>query len=169
MSMKLDNVHDLFVVHLKDLYSAETQLTKALPLMAQKASTPKLKEGFEMHLEQTEEHVRRLEQIAQNLNIEITGHACKAMQGLIEESSEFLNATDANDQVRDAALIACAQKVEHYEISAYGTAAALADEMDHQAEMEILLSTLKEERETDEKLTLLSKDEIEMPPMEDNS
>src|SRR3954471_10429499 len=128
--MKLKTLHDLFLHELKDLYSAENQLIKALPKMAKAATNEELKAGFEEHLEQTKGHVERLEQIAEKLGVKLTGHKCKAMEGLIEEGSEMIS-EDAEDSVRDAGLIGAAQRVEHYEIAGYGTARALAQQIGH--------------------------------------
>src|SRR5213075_860174 len=123
--MKLNTLEDLLHHELKDLYSAENQLVKALPKMAKAASNPELKAGFEEHLEQTKGHVARLDQIAEAISKKLGGHTCKAMQGLIEEGAELIS-EDAEDRVRDAGLIGAAQRVEHYEMAGYGTARALA-------------------------------------------
>jgi len=119
--MKLKTLAELLHHELKDLYSGENQLVKALPKMAKAATNPDLKAGFEEHLEQTKGHVERLDQIASELGLDLGGHKCKAMEGLIEEGSELIE-EDADDNVRDAALIGAAQRVEHYEIAGYGTA-----------------------------------------------
>src|SRR3569832_1400619 len=117
----MESLNELLQDQLKDLYNAEKQLVKALPAMAKKASTPALKDAFTTHLEETKEHVQRLERIGQALSTKLTGKTCKAMAGLIEEGKEVL-AEKGNRLVLDAALIAAAQRVEHYEISAYGSA-----------------------------------------------
>ena len=119
--MKLKTLADLFHQELKDLYSAETQLVKALPKMAKAATHEDLKAGFEEHLEETKGHVQRLEKIGKDLGLTLTGHKCKAMQGLVEEGSDMIH-EDAEDTVRDAGLIGAAQRVEHYEMAGYGTA-----------------------------------------------
>src|SRR5579862_7813577 len=119
--MDLNTLKDLFVDELKDLYSAETQMVKALPKMAQAATTPELKQAFEQHLQQTEGHVQRLEQIFQRMGQDGKGKTCKAMQGLIAEGEERIKQQGA-PSVKDAGLIADAQRVEHYEIAAYGSA-----------------------------------------------
>src|SRR6187402_351337 len=124
-TMKLKTLEDLFVHELKDLYSAETQLVKALPKMAKAATHEDLKAGFEEHLKQTKAHVTRLEEIAEACDCTLTGHKCKAMEGLIAEGAELIS-EDAEDSVRDAGLIGAAQRVEHYEIAGYGTTRALA-------------------------------------------
>ena len=157
--MKLNTLHDLFIQELKDLYSAETQLVKALPKMAKAATHDDLKAGFEEHLEQTKTHVERLNQIAEMCETKLTGHKCKAMEGLIEEGSELIS-EDAEDTVRDAGLIGAAQRVEHYEIAAYGTARALAKCLGYDDAAELLGETLEEEKATDEKLTELAETAI---------
>ncbi len=153
--MKLQTLNDLLHHELKDLYSAENQLVKALPKMAKAAANEELQAGFEEHLEQTKGHVERLDQIAEMLGVKLTGHKCKAMEGLIEEGSELIG-EDAEDAVRDAGLIGAAQRVEHYEIAGYGTARALAEKLGHEDIAELLEQTLEEEKETDAKLTELA-------------
>ncbi len=153
--MKLDTLQDLFIYELQDLYSAETQLVKALPKMAKAATNEDLRGGFEEHLEQTKEHVERLKQIAKSCDCDLVDHRCEAMEGLIREGSELIS-EDAEDAVRDAGLIGAAQRVEHYEIAAYGTARALANCLGYGQAGELLGQTLKEEKATDEKLTDLA-------------
>jgi ferritin-like metal-binding protein YciE len=153
--MKLNTLDDLFHHELKDLYSAENQLLKALPKMANAATNEDLKAGFEEHLEQTKGHVERLDQIAEKLGKKLAGHKCKAMEGLIEEGADLIS-EDAEDHVRDAGLIGAAQRVEHYEMAGYGTARALANQLGLEDIAELLGETLEEERETDEKLTELA-------------
>ncbi len=153
--MKLKTLQDLFIHELKDLYSAETQLVKALPKMAKAATHDDLKAGFEQHLEETKTHVERLNHIAEMCETKLTGHKCKAMQGLIEEGSDLID-EDAEDTVRDAGLIGAAQRVEHYEIAGYGTARALAQQLGHDEAAGLLGETLEEEKATDEKLTDLA-------------
>lgn len=153
--MKLDSIDALFLHELQDLYSAERQLTAALPKMAKKASSAELKQAFETHLEQTEEHVQRLEQIFEKLQLSAGRHKCKAMEGLIEEGSELLK-EDAVDSVRDAAMIGAAQRVEHYEIAGYGTARTFAEMLGHADAAELLQKTLDEEKETDQLLSELA-------------
>lgn len=157
--MKLKTLQDLFLHELKDLYSAENQLVKALPKMAKAATNEELKAGFEEHLEQTKGHVERLEQIAEQLGAKLGGHKCKAMEGLIEEGAELID-EDAEDAIRDAGLIGAAQRVEHYEMAGYGTAIALANGLGHTEAAELLQQTLDEEKETDEKLTELAESTI---------
>jgi len=157
----LKTLDDLFVHGLKDIYSAEKQLVKALPKMAKAASSEKLRAGFEEHLEQTRGHVERLETIFKALDASTRGVKCAAMEGLVEEGAEMIG-EDAEPAVRDAGLIAAAQKVEHYEIASYGTLAAFAELLGHSDAVELLRQTLAEEKETDEKLTQLAESEINM-------
>jgi len=153
--MKLESLHDLFVDELKDLYSAENQLLKALPKMAKAASSSELQAAFEDHLEVTQGQVRRLEKVFKKLGVSPKGKKCKAMEGLIEEGKELLE-EDAEPAVLDAALIAAAQKVEHYEIAGYGTVRTFARLLGHEDAAELLQQTLDEEGDADKKLTELS-------------
>jgi ferritin-like metal-binding protein YciE len=146
---------ELYIDELKDLYSAETQLVKALPKMAKAASSDELRQGFEEHLEQTRGHVERLEKVFKTLGESPKGKTCKGMQGLIEEGAEVIG-EDFEGSLMDAALIGAAQRVEHYEIAAYGTVCAFAKELDESDQAELLSETLEEEKETDEKLTELA-------------
>jgi ferritin-like metal-binding protein YciE len=157
--MSLDNLQDLFEDELKDVLSAEKQLVKALPKMAKGASSEELKAGFEEHLEQTKMHVDRLEQVFQLLDKTPRAKKCVAMEGLIEEGSELLK-EDVEPDVMDAALIAAAQKVEHYEIATYGTLITWAKQLGLDEAAEILGQTLEEEKETDVKLTELAESGI---------
>jgi ferritin-like metal-binding protein YciE len=153
--MTKDSLHELYVEELKDLYSAEKQLTKALPKMAKAANSDELRSGFEEHLEQTEEHVSRLEQIFEMLGEKPTGKKCVGMEGLVKEGAEIMQ-EDFDEDVMDAALISAAQRVEHYEIAAYGTVCAYADLLEEPEHAKLLRQTLDEEKETDRKLTELS-------------
>jgi ferritin-like metal-binding protein YciE len=157
--MKLDSLETLFVEELRDLYSAETQLVKALPKMAKRASSEELKQAFEEHLDLTREHVERLDEIFENLGKPAKGKTCKAMKGLIEEGSEVLE-EQGEASVIDAALIAAAQKVEHYEIATYGTVRTWAEMLDQDDAVDLLQQTLDEESETDEKLTEIAESTI---------
>jgi ferritin-like metal-binding protein YciE len=157
--MKLNTIEDLLHHELKDLYSAEKQLVKALPKMAKAATNTELKAGFDEHLEQTKGHVERLDQIGEILGKKLTGHTCKAMEGLIEEGSDLIS-EDADATVRDAGLIGAAQRVEHYEIAGYGTARALATTLGQDEIAELLEETLEEEKETDAKLTELAESAV---------
>jgi ferritin-like metal-binding protein YciE len=151
----METLEDLFVHDLKDLYHAENQLLKALPRMAKKASAPELRRAFEMHLKQTEQQVKRLERVFDSLGEKAKGKPCKGMQGIIEEGKEMMG-EDMEDDVLDAALIAAAQKVEHYEIAAYGTARTYAEMLGNDTAAKLLQQTLDEEGETDKKLTQLA-------------
>jgi ferritin-like metal-binding protein YciE len=150
--MKIPSLEKLFEQQLKDLFSAENQLVKALPRMAKAASGETLKEAFTSHLEETKGHVERLEELGKKLGVKLSGKKCKAMEGLIEEGKEVIEA-EGPSGVIDAALIAAAQRVEHYEISAYGTARTLAEELGHKDFATVLQETLDEENAADEKLT----------------
>ncbi|WP_295815839.1 ferritin-like domain-containing protein [uncultured Deinococcus sp.] len=151
----LKNLQDLYVEQLKDLYSAETQLVEALPKMEQAATDPQLKEGFRLHLEQTRQHVNRLESVFADLGEEPGGHTCKAMKGLIAEGAEMID-QEAAPAVKDAGLIACAQRVEHYEIAGYGTVARYAEVLGKRQHLETLRTTETEEKKTDSQLTELA-------------
>jgi ferritin-like metal-binding protein YciE len=153
--MKLNSLEDLLHYELKDLYSAENQLVKALPKMAKAATNEELKAGFEEHLEQTKGHVERLEKIADIIGIKLTGHKCKAMEGLVAEGAELIG-ENAEDAIRDAGLISAAQRVEHYEMAGYGTVRTIAETLGHNEIAKLLSQTLEEEKATDEKLTELA-------------
>ena len=154
--MESNALKELYVEELKDLYSAENQLVKALPKLAKAASAEELREGFEEHLEQTKEHVQRLEKIFKELNQSPKGKKCVGMEGLVKEGSEMMQ-EDYEDEVMDAGLISAAQRVEHYEIAAYGTVRTFAELLGESEHASLLEQTLNEEKETDEKLTELSK------------
>jgi ferritin-like metal-binding protein YciE len=151
----MNTLHDLFVDELKDIYSAERQLLKALPKMVKGASSSELAGALQNHLAQTELQVERLEKIFANLEVSPRGKKCKAMEGLVEEGAEVLDA-DGDPDVLDAGLIGAAQRVEHYEIAAYGTARAHAQAMGHTEFVNLLNETLKEEEETDRLLTQIA-------------
>jgi ferritin-like metal-binding protein YciE len=153
--MSATNLEELFLEVLKDTYDAERQLTKALPKMAKAASEPKLKQGFQTHLAETEEQIVRLEQIFEILDKPARGKKCMGMQGLIEEGQEVIE-EDSPESVMDAGLIAAAQKVEHYEIAAYGTLATYAEMLGMKDALRLLKKTLAEEKATDEKLSALA-------------
>ncbi|RAK65911.1 ferritin-like domain-containing protein [Hymenobacter edaphi] len=161
---KLNTLDDLFAEQLKDLYSAENQLVKALPDMASEARDPRLKQAFQLHLQETQDQVSRLEQIGRSLSIDLGGHTCKAMQGLVAEGKQTIG-EDATDEVKDAALIAAAQRVEHYEISGYGTARHYAERLGHAEAAALLSQTLQEEQLTDTKLNDLAKGYINQRAM----
>lgn len=153
--MPLNSLHDLYVEHIQDLHSAEQQILEALPKMAQKASHSKLRDAFTHHREQTQQQARRLEEIAKRLGISAEGKTCKGMKGLIEEGSEALK-EDGDPDVIDAALISAAQRVEHYEIAAYGCARTYAHALGLDEDVSVLQRTLDEEGETDKLLTKLA-------------
>jgi ferritin-like metal-binding protein YciE len=153
--MKLNSLNKLYLEELRDLYSAETQLVKALQKMAKGASSDELKEAFESHLGQTKEHVERLTEIFDRLGEKPTGKTCQAMKGLIEEGSEMLE-QEGDESVIDAGLIAAAQRVEHYEIAAYGTVRTFANLLGEDDAAELLQQTLDEEGETDKQLSELA-------------
>jgi ferritin-like metal-binding protein YciE len=151
----VESLNELFVEQLRDLYDAENQLIKALPKMAQGANSDELRQGFEEHLEQTKEHAQRIEQIFEQLGEKAKGKKCKGMEGLIKEGSETLS-EDMSEDVKDAAIIAAAQRVEHYEIAGYGTARTFANLLGEDEAASLLEQTLEEEKETDAKLTQLA-------------
>jgi ferritin-like metal-binding protein YciE len=146
---------ELYIDELRDLYNAENQLVKALPKLAKAASSDDLRLGFEEHLEQTKNHVQRLEKIFQALGESPKGKKCKGMEGLIEEGSEAMG-EDYEGSILDAALIGAAQRVEHYEIAGYGTVRSMAETLGEGNHASLLEATLEEEKETDEKLTELA-------------
>ena len=153
--MKMENLQDLYIHELKDLYSAENQIIKALPKMAKAATHPKLADGFKQHLEQTKEHAARLERILKSHDETTRGPKCKGMEGVLKEGQEMIE-EDAEDDVRDAGLITAAQRVEHYEMAGYGTARTYAQLLGDNAGAKLLQKTLDEEGATDKKLTKLA-------------
>jgi ferritin-like metal-binding protein YciE len=153
--MKLRSLQDLYVQELKDLYSAESQLLTALPKMAKAASAPELRKAFNDHLKETEGQVKRLESIFEKLGTSPKGKKCKAMEGLIEESKETIS-EDADSSIKDAGLIASAQRVEHYEMAGYGCVRAFARLLGHDDAAELLQETLDEEGSANKKLTKLA-------------
>ena len=157
--MKLNTLQKLYTDELRDLYNAENQLLKALPKMAKAASSEELKEAFEQHLEQTKGHVKRLEQVFEELDEKPKGKTCRAMKGLIEEGSEILE-EDGEKSVRDAGIIVAAQKVEHYEIAGYGSVRTFAHLLGQNKAAELLQATLDEESETNEVLNRLAESVI---------
>jgi len=163
---KVTTMEELLIEELRDLFDAELQLTKALPKMAQAAASPELKNAFEEHLIQTENQVERLRRILELSSEKATGKKCAAMAGLIKEGAAMASDTDATP-IRDAGLIAAAQKVEHYEISGYGSARTHAELTGNDEAVRLLEETLREERETDEKLTKLAQNVIHEDALED--
>jgi ferritin-like metal-binding protein YciE len=153
--MQIETLRELLIHELKDLYSAEKQLVKALPKVAKAATNPDLKAGVEQHLEETKEHVNRLDQIFERLGTSNRGPKCKGMEGLVEESATLIE-EEPDEEVLDAGLICGSQKIEHYEIAGYGSARAFAELLGEEEIMELLQQTLDEEKATDEKLTELA-------------
>jgi ferritin-like metal-binding protein YciE len=155
--MTVNSIEKLFVEELKDLYSAENQITKALPKLIKTATLPELKKALQNHLHETEGHVQRLEQICNMLGTSPRGKSCEGMKGVLEEGSSALNEV-VEGEVRDAALISAAQRVEHYEMAAYGTVRSYAQLLGHTEIAELLEETLDEEKAADHKLTSISQE-----------
>jgi ferritin-like metal-binding protein YciE len=166
--MKLDTLRKLYIEELRDLYNAENQLVKALPKMAKGASSDELKQALEDHLEQTEGHVERLEEIFEGLDESPKGKTCEAMKGLVEEGSEILE-EDGEDSVLDAGIIAAAQKVEHYEIASYGTVRTWAKLLGEDEAAELLQETLDEEGEADKLLNQLAQEIVNPEARSENA
>lgn len=158
-SMTLNSLDDLFLVQIQDLYDAEQRLTKALPKMAEAATNKQLKSAFKKHLRETEEHVTRLEKVFSIIGKTAKSETCEAMKGLIAEGDEAIKA-GGDDTVRDAALIAAAQRVEHYEMAGYGTVRTLAEELGQTEIARILQQTLDEEGACDKTLTEIAESRI---------
>lgn len=168
--MKLNTLEDLFVEELKDLYSAEKQIVKALPKMSRAASSSKLQGAFEEHLEQTKGQVERLEKIFGMLDLDAKSKKCKGMEGLLEEGEDLISESkNIHPDVLDAGLIAAAQRVEHYEIAGYGTVRTYANLLGHNEAAELLQQTLDEEKETDQKLTELAESGVNIQATEDEA
>jgi ferritin-like metal-binding protein YciE len=163
--MKLGSLQDLYMEELKDLYSAESQLLIALPKMAKAASSPELRRAFEHHLEQTKGQVKRLETIFKKLGSSPKGKKCKAMEGLIEEGSELME-EQAEPTVMDAALIAAAQRIEHYEMAGYGCVRTYARLLGHKEAADLLQATLQEEAAADKNLSKLAEGTINVEAKE---
>ena len=153
--MQHEALRDLYIDELRDIYSAETQLVKALPKMAKAATSDELRSGFEEHLEQTRGHVSRLEQIFEDLDEKPSGKKCSGMEGLVKEGGEMIK-NEFEGDVKDAGLIGAAQRVEHYEIAAYGTVRAFAELLGDRNAVDLLSQTLEEEKDTDKKLTAMA-------------
>jgi ferritin-like metal-binding protein YciE len=160
----ITTLEELFVEQLQDLYSAESQLIKALPAMAKAAHSPALKAGFEGHFLQTKEHAARLEHIFEELGEEAAGKKCQAMEGLIKEGKEMIS-EKASPEVKDVGLIAAAQRVEHYEIAGYGCVRTYAKILGHKEASQTLQATLDEEAATDKKLTVIA-EKLNLLPQE---
>ena len=152
---KLNNLQDLFVHELKDLYSAEQQILQALPKMAKAAEHAELRRAFEEHEQMTRDQVRRLDTIADDLGLDLKGHKCKGIEGIIKEGEELIG-TRADPDVLDAGLIGSAQRVEHYEMAGYGTARTFARRLGHDRAAQLLQQTLDEEGQTDQRLTSIA-------------
>jgi len=159
MGVSLNNLEDLFLFELKDLYGAEKTILQALPEMAKAASHPELKAAFDQHLHQTKKHRERLEQVFRLLGKEPKEEKCEAIEGIVQEG-EILMKAKGNADVKDAALIAAAQRVEHYEISGYGTARTYARRLGHEKAANLLQETLSEEAQTDQKLTQIAESSV---------
>ncbi len=153
--MRAETMQELLIEELKDLYSAEKQIVKAIPKMAQAASTPELRDALLSHLEETKDHVSRLEKIGELVGKKLTGNTCDGMKGVLEEGSKVLDGTKQGT-VRDAALIVAAQRVEHYEMAGYGSAREFAETLGLSQVAKLLEETLSEEKEADKKLTSIS-------------
>jgi ferritin-like metal-binding protein YciE len=159
--MELESLQELYVDELKDLYSAEKQIVKALPKMVKNATNPELKEAFSNHLDETEGHVQRLEKIFQMLGEKAGGKKCKGMEGLIEEAKELLE-EDASEEVLDAGLISKAQHVEHYEMAGYGTVRTYAEQLGFADQAKLLQQTLDEEGKANELLTQIAESSVNL-------
>jgi ferritin-like metal-binding protein YciE len=157
--MEIESLQELLIDEMRDIYSAENQITKALPKMAKKATNPQLKKAFETHLRETEGQIQRLQKIFDKLGKKPTGKKCAAMEGLVEEGKEMM-AEDMDEETMDAALIAVAQKVEHYEIASYGTVRTWAQAVGDEQTAKLLQQTLDEEAKTDKLLTELAESSI---------
>lgn len=153
--MKVDSVDKLFINELKDLYSAEKQITRALPKMAKAATSDELRNAFQTHLEETRHQIERLDRVFEMVGQRASAKTCKGMKGLLEEGEEVMKETEEGE-LRDAAMISAAQRVEHYEMAAYGTVRTLADMMGQREISKLLQETLDEEGNTDKKLTQIA-------------
>jgi ferritin-like metal-binding protein YciE len=161
MSSKISNLNDLLILQLKDLYSAESQLTMALPKMAKAAHSTELQDAFLNHLDETKEQISRLEQIATLLDMKLQGHKCVAMEGLIAEGEETIK-EDMDPEVLDAALICAAQRVEHYEMAGYGCARTFAETLGFADVAQLLADTLEEEAAADQTLTNIAISQVNL-------
>lgn len=153
--MSLESLQDLYLDQIRDLYSAERQIIDALPKLVDTASHSQLRDGFSRHLEQTRQHAKRLEEIGERMQVKVSGKKCKGMEGLLEEGKEIID-EGGDPSVIDAGLIAAAQRVEHYEIAAYGCARTYAEALGLDDDVSLLQQTLDEEAATDKKLTSLA-------------
>jgi ferritin-like metal-binding protein YciE len=159
--MELNTIKDLYIHELKDLYSAEKQLLKAIPKMAKAATNQELADGFREHLEQTKKHAERLERVLRAHGHSTRGPKCRGMEGIVAEGAEMIE-EEGDDEVKDAGLIAAAQRVEHYEMAGYGTARTYAELVKDQEGAKLLSQTFEEEKQTDEKLSELANSTINL-------
>ena len=166
MTTEIESVRDLYIDHLKDLYSAENQITKALPKVIKKVTSPELKKGLEDHLKETMKQVERLDRIFESLEKSPRGKKCVGMEGVLEEGKEAMAEKMSSPDLMDAALIGGCQKVEHYEISAYGTVRAFAELLGENEAVDLLTQTLEEEKAADAKLTELGMNIINLEAMQ---
>ncbi|HEX7003363.1 MAG TPA: ferritin-like domain-containing protein [Trueperaceae bacterium] len=162
--MKLNSLEDLFKDQLMDMHSAEQQLTAALPKMAEKASAKEVREALERHLDITKKQLERLDQIGSNMGIDLKGKTCEAMKGLIKEGEHILKEGGSGEAL-DAAIIAAAQKIEHYEIASYGSVCTYAEELGHKDALKLLKQTLDEEEKTDQQLTKIAESGVNQRAM----
>jgi ferritin-like metal-binding protein YciE len=161
----MESLQDLFVKEIKDLYSAEQQILKALPKMIKESAADELRQALEHHLDQTKGHVERLDRVFEEIGEAARGQKCKGMEGLIEEGSELLKER-AEESVKDAGIISSAQRVEHYEIAAYGTVRTFAEMLGHEEAVPLLEDTLREEKEADKKLTEIAERHVNVQATE---
>jgi ferritin-like metal-binding protein YciE len=165
--MQMESLEDLFVHEIKDLYNAEQQILKALPKMIREASSAELQQALQQHLDQTKGHVERLDQVFHEVGESARGVKCKGMEGIIEEGAEILK-EPADDSVKDAGIIAAAQRVEHYEMAAYGTVRTYARTLGHDEAVSLLEETLREEKEADKRLTEIAEGTVNVRASEGN-
>jgi ferritin-like metal-binding protein YciE len=158
-STPIKTFDDLFTHTLQDIYYAEQQIVKNLPTMVEKATNPELKAAFRHHLQETEGHVRRVEQVFSMLGKDKKGVTCAAMDGILSEAKEIISDCD-DDKVRDAAMLSAAQAVEHYEMTRYGTLIAFAEQLGHNDAAQVLRQTLQEEKNADQKLTQIAESRV---------
>jgi ferritin-like metal-binding protein YciE len=158
--MKLENLHDLFMLELQSIYDAEQQITQAIPQLLTIVQSPQLKEALESHLKETESQIERLEKICHEIDCEPVGKQSIGMEGIIEEAIELLQDNLTPSAILDAALISCLQKIEHYEISSYGSASAHAKQLENDSALNILIDIMGEEKKCDEELSSLAEEVI---------
>jgi ferritin-like metal-binding protein YciE len=166
-SMEDSAFHMLFLNELKDIYWAEKQLAKVMPKWPAKAYSDELKESIEQHMHETNEQITRLEKVFENLNEKPTSRKCEALEGILRETDQLVEETPEQSLVRDAAIISCFQKIEHYEIASYGTLRTMAQVMNHHEAVELLSITLDEEKNADSTLTAIAKNFVNEPAKEE--